>query len=504
MLNNKIKKYIKFSSMIIFVLSSIALAIFNYSQLNDVVFYKNKDAIISGSIANKDNAFLILQNKNSNTNKLRSFKTFLKQNDFSFVSVILDENGINQEINDEIDKVFSDNELNKTFYLATQGKIENSLIVDNASYKLNGKIIFEPNKEQENADKETPILLITTTLSNQSPPELATEIYNKMTSQTINSTGFAFNSNNGNVTLNIVSQMHKSYKPMSYEMVELVQKWINDNFSLNLKYQNFYQFTDVLIYVNLISLAIVFILTNWYNTFKKMEQTYRIIDLVVVSPIKFLFARVFVWIISLLILAVLSFIAWNIKTIQFDSSLVFALYLFASGIVMSALYKFGKAPGINGNIDNKSAIPVGKLAYGKSIVLILPFLLTFILVDMSGYLYVDYTLKSIITSVAFMFMIYPGFYIFERENAILNEIEVRTVTRNLYKIALFVPLLIIALICIPIGYTTWLYTSYVQIIALVLVILLGNAIKDITDSIFFSSTIQAILYGVFLGAVKLV
>ncbi|MEG2915549.1 MAG: hypothetical protein RR839_03820, partial [Oscillospiraceae bacterium] len=334
MLNNKIKKYIKFSSMMIFVLSSIALAIFNYSQLNDVVFYKNKDAIISGSIANKDNVFLILQNKNSNTNKLRSFKTFLKQNDFSFVSVILDENGINQEINDEIDKVFSDNELNKNFYLATQGKIENSLIVDNASYKLNGKIIFEPNKEQENADKETPILLITTTLSNQSPPELATEIYNKMTSQTINSTGFAFNSNNGNVTLNIVSQMHKSYKPMSYEMVELVQKWINDNFSLNLKYQNFYQFTDVLIYVNLISLAIVFILTNWYNTFKKMEQTYRIIDLVVVSPIKFLFARVFVWIISLLILAVLSFIAWNIKTIQFDSSLVFALYLFASGIVM--------------------------------------------------------------------------------------------------------------------------------------------------------------------------
>ncbi|MEG1965729.1 MAG: hypothetical protein RR064_06230, partial [Oscillospiraceae bacterium] len=399
MLNNKIKKYIKFSSMMIFVLSSIALAIFNYSQLNDVVFYKNKDAIISGSIANKDNVFLILQNKNSNTNKLRSFKTFLKQNDFSFVSVILDENGINQEINDEIDKVFSDNELNKTIYLATQGKIENSLIVDNASYKLNGKIIFEPNKEQENADKETPILLITTTLSNQSPPELATEIYNKMTSQTINSTGFAFNSNNGNVTLNIVSQMHKSYKPMSYEMVELVQKWINDNFSLNLKYQNFYQFTDVLIYVNLISLAIVFILTNWYNTFKKMEQTYRIIDLVVVSPIKFLFARVFVWIISLLILAVLSFIAWNIKTIQFDSSLVFALYLFASGIVMSALYKFGKAPGINGNIDNKSAIPVGKLAYGKSIVLILPFLLTFILVEMSGYLYVDYTLKSIITSV---------------------------------------------------------------------------------------------------------
>lgn len=497
------KLLIRNISVVLFTLSIVVLFAFHFYQKQDKVFYNDNKSVLTKTYFSQsdENATEFILIKNPNSNRLMSFELMLKQNNINFITAKINSFLNESQLKAINEKIIENSKAENIIFVMEDYKNINLL---SEIANINGLILIEPNQFSELFFVNYPTFVFSTTVSSKSNPQTATNIYNELTNQKLNATGFAFNSQKGNYSLNISSEAFETNKPISKNSMDIIKSWLNNNLNLNFKYFNSYVLVEITVYIALISFILIFTLTNWFDLFKNMEQTYTIIDIVVVSPIKFLLTRFLVWALSLLVLAIFALILWNIKLLPFNSALIFAFYLFSSGIIMCIIYKLGKMPGVDGNLNSKNVISVKKWAYGKAFLLISPILLMAFAVILNGFFTVNFNPDTLIISAVFSALVFPGFFIYFRENKILNEIEVSGTTKIIYKIELFIPLILISLVCIPLGYTTWLYASYIQLVAFIMVILTGKAVCDLTDNIYFSATIQSVIFGMFLGTVSLI
>ena len=491
----KIKNIICKISVVIFIISIISASFLSIKlkpsgkKIFGIGFKSAK--IAKGNPENGDYVFVVIQNSTEKENEIKSILSLLRQNELYHCYFKLG----NDEDEHSVKECLEHLPYNQDIILISHNlgeRLENKNIA--------GRIIISPTKVEK---MDVPTLLISSTVDKQSTPKVITSIYNDLTGSKINETGFGVLAEKNNITLKIVPSTVDKNTLLTAEYINNITNWINKNWDLNLSYYDFGFLNGLILVIMLIS-GFAFLMTENIE-FKIHENNFipHIINVKVESSFKFGLVRFFSWLGSFILFLVLVLLLGLIPMVTLTVRLTFSAHIFTFGLITWILYKKGIMPGLDGNINYRDTMSFGKLNLQKSLIFMIPGVLTFIYSVLLGFAEIEFGLKEIIGFVISIVLAFIGFYVYLIDRYVLEEMHSEKGSRFFHRVGFFLPMLLVSLICIPFAYPTWLYVGIITTAFVGVIVAAGESMYRNNRDMLFTALIQAIVFSFFVNFIKI-
>ncbi len=499
-MTNYLSKFKKVSVLlftIIIVLSLFVLFSVVRTQA-EMERYDVGDTSIRHSDGNSPQTIFIATQQRDNLRKIFALENTLIKNDISFYTFSAKSDD-HSSMTDTINSTLQDLNLSKSDVIMIGYGRAGYYAMEEGYF---ASVSLAPYLIPSDINTPSQPLLIQGVLSDDNATtEMLTHLYNLLSGDNIGTVGFAFSSSNENVTLSMSSGTANSYQSFSADVITDISDWLVANGATEiagnvLLYQNITLLISAVIILSAIALAIIL---STIMSARTSKQDWAVVMLTVCNSKAFVAVRLFVWVLALPIILILGGLVWIFVPVQTPIDLLFALYIFGTGIIMLRLYKKGQMPGVSGSIDYRKMS--AKLKSGKSIALLsmICSVLIFGIFHLIGFYGISLNLYAILTSLIFIFMLFPGFYVFSWELSLLEDINANPYMRYAYMFTMYIPLLVMALISIPMDQGQSFVISLIYIMGLLFSLCQSILIYSATQHQLFTAILTSVLYGSFLG-----
>lgn len=342
----------------------------------------------------------------------------------------------------------------------------------------------------------TPVLILGTSSDSAPSPQDLTQLYNRLSGDTIKATGFAFKADRGDYHLRVVSGVVDAYQAYSATMLRELSVWVNETLTLT---------TQVSLLANNLRswgwlfgvLGLGILVGELYRLalLRMVDTTYSIIPLQLESRPRFFATKLLLWAtaVPVLLLVVLAFWLFSIDLPIWG--MLFCGYLFSYGAVQGLLLCTGRMPGVKGKLTHihnpirPKRVVLGIFA-GAAVGGYL------LLLGSTGLFALLFTPQRTVWFLLFSLMGAVGFYFFLYEATLLDQAKLGWRGKLPLQITPLIPLVALAIFSLPAASFTALLTLGQYLVVLILSLLMARLVELLSGR----PTLAAITSGMLLGA----